>query len=64
MRGVDARTTQGLLGHADLKTTMRYAQFLPDHALAAIKEAEQTEAQELEREKAREKSGRQQEAIS
>ncbi len=62
--GVDARTTQGLLGHADLKTTMRYAQFVPDHALTVIKTAEQAEVQELERETAREKSGRQEEAIS
>ncbi len=63
-QGVDARTTQGLLGHADLKTTQRYAQFLPEHALTSIREAEERELRELERAEEREKSGRQQEANS
>ena len=31
MQGVDIPTLKGLLGHSDIKTTMRYAHLAPDH---------------------------------
>lgn len=36
MSGVDLRTVQQLLGHKDIKMTMRYAHLAPDHLKAAV----------------------------
>ena len=36
MSGVDIRTVQKLLGHKDIKTTMRYAHLAPDHLRSAV----------------------------
>jgi site-specific recombinase XerD len=36
MAGVDLATVQKLLGHKDIKTTMRYAHLSPDHLKAAV----------------------------
>ena len=35
MAGVDLATVQKLLGHKDIKTTMKYAHLAPDHLKAA-----------------------------
>ena len=47
MKGVDPRTVQELMGHRDIKTTMRYAHFAPQHASRSILEAQNREAAEL-----------------
>ena len=36
MAGVDLATVQKLLGHRDIKTTMRYAHLAPDHLKGAV----------------------------
>ena len=36
MNGVDLRTLQELLGHKDLKMTMRYAHLAPAHKAKAV----------------------------
>lgn len=36
MKGVDIRTVQELLGHKDLRMTMRYAHLAPDHMRRAV----------------------------
>ncbi len=36
MGGVDIRTVQELLGHKDIKMTMRYAHLAPDHMKRAV----------------------------
>ena len=45
--GVDLKTVQQLLGHADIHTTMRYAHFAPQHAARSIVEAQRNEAGSL-----------------
>ncbi len=37
MKGVDLKTVQELLGHHDIKMTMRYAHLAPEHKKQAIK---------------------------
>jgi integrase len=46
-RGVDLKTVQQLMGHADIHTTMRYAHFAPDHATRTIIESQRAEIREL-----------------
>ena len=36
MKGVDLRTVAKLLGHRDIKMTMRYAHLAPDHLQGAV----------------------------
>ena len=36
MKGVDLRTVAKLLGHRDIKVTMRYAHLAPEHLQAAV----------------------------
>ncbi|MGE4096024.1 MAG: tyrosine-type recombinase/integrase, partial [Candidatus Binatia bacterium] len=40
MAGVDLRTVQELLGHKDIKMTLRYAHLTPNHKRAAIETLE------------------------
>lgn len=37
MRGGNILVLQRILGHTDIKVTMRYAHFAPDHLTEAIK---------------------------
>ena len=46
-RTVHTRTIRELMGHRDIKTTMRYAHFAPQHASRSILEAQKREAAEL-----------------
>ncbi|MFC1833191.1 tyrosine-type recombinase/integrase [Thermodesulfobacteriota bacterium] len=52
MKGVDIRTVQELLGHKDLRMTMRYAHLAPDHMKRAVEvldaPAEQTSVKSTE----------------
>ena len=41
MAGVDLRTVQELMGHKDIKQTLRYAHLSPDHKQAAMDILEQ-----------------------
>ena len=36
MKGVDLRTVANLMGHRDIKMTMRYAHLAPEHLQAAV----------------------------
>jgi site-specific recombinase XerD len=36
MKGIDLRTVASLLGHRDIRVTMRYAHLAPDHLQAAV----------------------------
>jgi len=36
MKGIDLRTVAKLMGHKDIKMTMRYAHLAPDHLQAAV----------------------------
>ena len=40
MSGVDIRTVQELMGHADINMTMRYAHLSPDHKRGAMEQME------------------------
>ena len=40
MAGVDLRTVQELLGHKDIKQTLRYAHLSPHHTRAAVEALE------------------------
>lgn len=44
-RGVDLRTVKEWLGHSDVRTTMRYAQFVPNNLFSAVQTLEQTSVQ-------------------
>ena len=37
MNGVDVKTVSELLGHSDIKMTMRYVHLSPDHKARAVK---------------------------
>ncbi|MFH1116796.1 MAG: site-specific integrase [Pseudomonadota bacterium] len=51
MGGVDIRTVQELLGHRDIRMTMRYSHMAPDHMRKAVSvldyESEQEDALEM-----------------
>ena len=47
IQGVDLRTVKELLGHADIKTTMRYAHFAPSHAMSSVRKIQSREWHEL-----------------
>jgi len=46
MNGVDPRTVQENLGHADIQTTMRYVHFIETHATKSVVEAQNREVDE------------------
>ena len=48
--GIDIRTVQQMLGHADIQTTLRYVRFVKS-ALQEVRNAQQVEARELVRER-------------
>jgi site-specific recombinase XerD len=37
MKGADLNTVRELMGHADMKMTLRYAHFAPESKLQAVK---------------------------
>ena len=41
MKGADLNTVRELLGHADIKMTLRYAHLAPDHKLRAVEMLEE-----------------------
>lgn len=45
--GVNIRSVKELLGHADVRTTMRYTKYVESHADKAVREAQGTEREDL-----------------
>ena len=45
--GMTVDTVQGLLGHKDIKTTMRYVHYVAEHAQEAVREAEKRQLARL-----------------
>lgn len=46
--GMDIRTVQELLGHSNIRTTMRYSHFDQSHAIRSVHEVEEVEKHELD----------------
>jgi hypothetical protein len=44
MKGVDIRTVQELLGHADIRMTLRYSHLSPAHLLDAVEKLAEKES--------------------
>ena len=57
LKGVDVRTVQELMGHADISTTMRYAAYVSAHAVRSVREAQKAEERELKEAKNRQQKG-------
>jgi site-specific recombinase XerD len=47
MNGIDVRTVQELLGHADINTTMRYIHYIQSHAQKAVNKAHKKELRRI-----------------
>ena len=45
--GMTVENVQGLLGHQDIKTTMRYVHYVAEHAQEAVREAEKRQLARL-----------------